>query len=120
MAVLGTLHGDQRQLSAQQIGAACKGSLAAYASPPFLTDVTIAAANTNAGLQTAVDAAAAAGTLHGTDRYFAPRINLAITLGLYSTELSDARILSLATGAELVGLTYADSAVVAGANFPPE
>jgi len=118
MAVLGTLHSDQRQLSAQQIGASCKGSLAAYASPPFLTDVSIAAANTNAGLQTAVDVAAAG--MHADQRFMADRINLGITLGLYSTELSDSRINALTTGAGLVGLTYADASKVAGAGFPPE
>lgn len=118
MAALQTLHSDQRQLSEQQIGGSCKGALAAYASPPFLTDVSIAAAQTNSGLQSAVDTAAA--TMHADQRPMADRINLGITLGLYSTELSDARILSLATGAELVGQTWADSSVVAGAAFPPE
>lgn len=119
MAALTTLHIDQIQLSRQQIGAACKGALAAYASPPFLTDSTITSADTNAGLQAAVTAAAGA-TMHADTRPMAARINLGITLGLYSTELSDARILSLTTGAGLVGQTWADSSVVAGANFPPE
>lgn len=118
MAQLATLHFDAQQLSEQQIGAACKGSLAAYASNPFLTNTLIAAADTNAGLQAAVSATAL--TLHADARPLAPRINLGITLGLYSGELSNARILGLTTGAELVGLTYADSAVVAGAGFPPE
>ena len=119
MANLGSLlHFDQQQLSEQQIGAVCKGSLAAFASNPFLTNSTIAAANTNSGLQSAVDTAAA--TLHADARPMADRINLGITLGLYSTELSDARILSLATGAALVELTFADSSVVAGAGYPPE
>ncbi len=118
MARLETLHADQRQLSAQQIGAACKGALAAYASNPFLTDVSIAAANTNAGLQTAVDTAALG--LHADCRAMAPRINLGLTLGLYSGELTDARINALTTGAGLVGLTWADSTIVSGANYPPE
>ena len=118
MARLETLHVDQRALSVQQIGAVCKGSLAAYASNPFLTNSTITSADTNAGLQTAVTAAAA--TLHADCRPMAARINLGITLGLYSTELSDARILGLTTGAGLVGLTWADSAVTTGANYPPE
>src|SRR5690349_19593658 len=118
MAVLAGLHADQIALSKQQIGAACKGSLAAYASVPFLTNTTIAAADTNAGLQTAVTTAAA--TRHADERPMAPRINLGITLGLYSGELSNARILSLTTGAGLVGLTYADPNVVPGANYPPE
>lgn len=118
MAVLGTLHFDQQQLSEQQIGAACKGSLAAYASNPFLTNTLITNADTNAGLQAAVDATAA--TLHVDARPLADRINLGITLGLYSTELSDARVLGLTTGAGLVGLTYSDSSVVSGAGYPPE
>lgn len=120
MSVLAGLHTDAQQLSKSEIGAVCKGSLAAYAAPPFLDNTSIAAANTNAGLQAAVTAAAAAGTLHASDRFFAPRINLGITLGLYSGELSDARILNLTTGAGLVGLTYADPNVVAGAGYPPE
>ena len=118
MAQLANLHADQIALSKQQIGAACKGSLAAYASNPFLTDVSIAAANTNAGLQAAVTAAAP--TLHAEARPMANRINRGLTLGLYSGEISDARVLSLTTGAGLVGITAADPNVVAGANYPPE
>jgi len=118
MAVLAGLHFDAQQLSAQKIGGVCKGSLAAYAAPAFLTDSTIASADTNAGLQTAVTNASA--TLHADQRFFAARINLGITLGLYSTELSDARINPLTTGAGLVGLTYADPLVVQGASYPPE
>lgn len=118
MARLETLHADQRYLSKQQIGAACKGACAAYAAPPFLTDATIAAANTNAGLQTAVNTAAA--TMHADQRFMADRINLGVTLGKYSTELSDSRINGLTTEEELVGLTWAPDTVVAGANYPPE
>lgn len=118
MAQLAGLHADQQALSRQQIGASCKGALAAYASNPFLTNTSIAAADTNAGLQLAV--LAAAPTLHADARPMAKRINLGITLGLYSGELSDARILNTATGAALVGLTYSPSAVITGANYPPE
>lgn len=118
MSQLAGLHSDAQQLSKAYIGGACKGALAAYASPPFLTDVLIAAANTNAGLQAAVTATAA--TRHADERPMAPRINRGITLGLYSGELTDARILSLTTGAELVGQTYANPLIVAGAAFPPE
>lgn len=50
----------------------------------------------------------------------ADRINLGLTLGLYSGELTDARINALTTGAGLVGLTYADPLVVSGAAYPPE
>jgi hypothetical protein len=117
MPLAGT-HIDAQQLSEQQIGSACKGSLAAYASNPFLTNTSITNADSNAGLQSAVTAAAQ--TLHADARPMAARINLGLTLGLYSGELSNARILGLTTGAGLVGLTYSDSAVVAGAGFPPE
>lgn len=118
MAVLAGVHADAQQLSKQQIGAACKGSLAAYASNPFLTNTTISNADTNAGLQAAV--LAAAPSLHADARPMARRINLGLTLGLYSGELSDARINGLTTGAGLVGLTYADPNTIPGANFPPE
>jgi hypothetical protein len=118
LSALLTLHADQIALSKQQIGGACKGSLAAYASNPFLTNTLITNANTNAGLQTAVDATAL--TLHADCRPMAARINLGITLGLYSTELSDARINSLTTGAGLVGLTWSDPLVVSGSGYPPE
>ena len=118
MAQLAGVHADAQQLSKQQIGASCKGSLAAYAAPPFLTNTTIAAADTNLGLRTAVTSAAA--TRHADERPMAPRINLGIVLGLYSGELSDARVLGLTTGAGLVGLTYSDPLVVSGAGYPPE
>lgn len=118
MSVVTGLHVDQIALSKQVIGAVCKGSLAAYAAPPFLDNTSIAAADTNAGLQTAV--ATAAATMHADQRPMAPRINLGITLGKYSGELSDARINGLTTGAGLVGLTYSDPLVVSGAGYPPE
>lgn len=118
MAQLAGLHADQIALSQQQIGAVCKGSLAAYASNPFLTNSTISSADTNAGLQSAVDAAAL--TLHADCRYMAPRIDLGLTLGLYSGELSNTRILSLTTGAGLVGLTASDPLVISGNGYPPE
>lgn len=118
MAALLTLHADQRALSEQQIGASCKGACAAYASPAFLTDTTIAAADTNAGLQLAV--LAAASTMHADQRPMAKRINLGLKLGLYSTELSNSRVLGLTTEETLVGLTWSDNAVITGANFPPE
>lgn len=118
MAVLGTLHFDQQQLSKQQIGGACKQAVAAYGYYPFLTNTTVAAADTNAGLQAAVTAAAS--VLHADNRFAAPRVNLGIQLGLYSTELSDARILGLTTTAGLVALTYADSVNIGGGSQPPE
>ena len=118
MAVLAGLHFDQQQLSKQQIGAACKQGIAAYGYYPMLTDTNVAAANTNAGLQAAVLASAAA--LHADNRFAAPRINLGIKLGLYSGELSDARILNLTTTAGLVGLTYANPNTIGGGSQPPE
>jgi hypothetical protein len=117
MAALLTLHADARYLSVHSIGAACKGSLSAFASVPLLTNTTISASTTNAALQAAVTAAAP--SLHATDRYFAPRVNVGIQLGLYSTELSDARVNGLTTGAGLVGQTWADPNVVQGASYPP-
>lgn len=118
MAVLAGLHFDAQQLSVQQIGGACKTAVAAYGYYPFLTDTTVAAANTNAGLQTAVTTAA--NLLHADNRFAAPRVNLGITLGLYSGELTDARILNLTTTAGLIGLTYADPLTVGGGSQPPE
>lgn len=118
MAVLAGLHFDQQQLSKQQIGAACKQAIAAYGYYPFLTNTNVAAADTNAGLQLAVRTAAS--TRHADERYAAPRINLGITLGLYSGELSNARILGLTTTAGLVGLTYANPNTIGGGAQPPE
>lgn len=118
MAQLAGLHADQQALSRQQIGAACKGACNAYASPAFLNDTMIAAADTNAGLQAAV--LAAASTMHADQRPMAKRINLGITLGLYSTELSNSRVLGLTTEEGLVGLTHANPNTITGANYPPE
>jgi hypothetical protein len=115
---LAGLHFDAQQLSRQQIGAACKQAVAAYGYYPFLTDGTVSSADTNSGLQSAVTAAAA--TRHADERYAAPRINLGITLGLYSTELSNARILGLTTTTGLIDLTYANSANIGGGSQPPE
>lgn len=118
MAVLGGLHFDQQQLSKQQIGASCKQAIAAYGYYPALTNTSTAAADTNAGLQAAVTTALS--TRHADERFAGPRINLGITLGLYSTELSDARILNLTTTTGLVDLTWADSAIIGGGSQPPE
>jgi len=118
MAQLAGLHFDQQQLSKQQIGAACKQAVAAYGYYPFLTDTSIGNSNTNAALQLAV--LAAASVRHADERYAAPRINLGITLGLYSGELSDARLASLTTTAGLIGLTYANPDTIGGGSQPPE
>lgn len=114
MAVLAGLHADQQQLSQQQIGGACLGASGNLGFYAYLTDATTAAANTNAGLQAAVDAS----VVHADESYAKDRVNLGITLGSDSGELSDARILSLTTTTGLVELTYADVSQSAG--FPPE
>ena len=103
MAVLAGLHADAQQLSQAIIGSACNQAAENLGFYNFLTDTTVAAANTNQGLQDAVTAA----VCHADESYAKARVNLAITLGLYSTELSDARILNLTTTTQLVQLTYA-------------
>ena len=115
---LAGLHADQIALSKQQIGAACKQAVAAYGYYPFLDNTSVAASNTNLALRTAVTTAAA--LLHADNRYAAPRVNLGIKLGLYSGELSDARLAALTTTAGLVGLTYADPNTIGGGSQPPE
>lgn len=114
MAVLAGLHIEQQQLSQQQIGAACLGASNNLGFYNFLTNSTVASANTNTGLQDAVTAA----VVHADESYAKSRVNLAIELGEYSTELSDARILALTTTTELVGLTYAS--VSQSPTFAPE
>jgi hypothetical protein len=118
MSVIAGLHADQIALSRQIVGASCKQGIAAYGYYPFLTNTNVAASNTNAALQLAVDTTAA--VRHADERYAAPRINLGITLGLYSGELSDARLASLTTATGLVGLTYANPNTIGGGSQPPE
>lgn len=118
MAQLAGLHTDARQLSKQQIGAACKQAVAAYGYYPFLDDTSVAASNTNLALRAAVTAAAS--VRHADERYAAPRINLGILLGLYSGELTDARLAGLTTTVGLIDLTYANSAIIGGGSQPPE
>jgi hypothetical protein len=114
MAVLAGLNADAQQLSRQQIGGACLGASGNLGFYAFLTNATVAAANTNQGLQDAVTAA----VCHADESYAKARVNLGIQLGSYSTELSDARVAPLTTTTELVGLTYAS--VSQSAAFPPE
>ena len=118
MAVLAGLYFDQQQLSLAQIGGACKTAIAAQGYYPFLTNTTVANSNTNAALQVAVTDAA--NLLHADNRFASPRVNLGITLGLYSGELSDARLAALTTTAGLCDLTYASSTLPAGGSQPPE
>ena len=96
MAALTTLHADEIALSQREGGTYRRaGSFA------FLTDATVAAANTNQGLQDAVtnsvvqaDAVPAKG-----------RVNRTLTYGLASGEVTDARVAPLTTVEGLVGLT---------------
>ena len=97
MAALATLHADEIALSYRE-----GGTLRRAGSFGFLTDTTVAAANTNQGLQDAVtnsvvqaDSVAAKG-----------RVNRTIVYGGYTGELSDARIAPLTTIEGLVGLTW--------------
>lgn len=99
---LNTLHADQYNLS-RSIGY----NINAAANYSFLTDASIAAGDTNAGLQTAVTAGAA--LAHADSQNAAPRINHAIQFGSYDTTLTDAAILSLTTVAGLRALTAADT-----------
>jgi len=115
---LAGLHFDAQQLSKSQIGAACKQGIAAYGYYPFLTNTNVAASNTNVALREAV--LTAASVRHVDERFAAPRINLGILLGLYSGELTDARLASLTTTTGLIDLTYANSATIGGGSQPPE
>jgi len=114
MAVLAGLHADQQYLSRQQIGGACLGASGNLGFYAYLTNTTVASADTNTGLQVAVTAS----VTHADESYAKARVNRGIQLGSYSTELSDARIAPLMTTTELVGLTYATTTQSAG--FPPE
>lgn len=69
----------------------------------LLTDTTIAAADTNAGLQAAVTAA----VVHADIVPSKARINQAIQVGLYDGSLTDAVVLGLTTVAGLVAATQA-------------
>ncbi len=97
MAALTTLHADEIALSYRE-----GGTLRRAGSFGFLTNTTVASANTNQGLQDAVtnsivqaDAVPAKG-----------RVNRTIVYGGATGELSDARILPLTTIEELVQLTW--------------
>lgn len=73
----------------------------------MLTDATVAAADTNAGLQAAVTAA----VVHAALVPMKTRINRAIQAGLTDATLTDALINPLTTVAGLVALTAAGSQV---------
>lgn len=96
------LYADQIQLN-MQIGE--NVSLAGVSG--LLTNTTVAAAHTNAGLQAAVTAAAASNLLHSDVGPIAPRVNRAIAAGLVDGTLSDANINTCSTIQAVVNLTYA-------------
>lgn len=92
------MHADQIRLS-KEIGS----NLRAAGDMGFLTDTTVAAADTNAGLIAAVDAS----VVHAALLPAKPRVDRAIVLGLYDGTLTDANILSLTTLEGAVDLTQA-------------
>lgn len=114
MAVLAGLHFDQQQLSVI-IGGGLESACNNLGYYNAVTNTIIADSNTNAALQTAVTTAFDA--QHADTRYVAPRTNLALTLGGYSGEFSDARLAACTTTSEAVGLTYAATSN-AGAQMP--
>jgi|ERR1051325_1917659 hypothetical protein len=91
-----TLHADQIEHS-KRIGA----NLRSAGEQGLLTNTTVAAADTNAGLQAAVDAA----SVHADANPAKDRIKRAIDYGKQSDELSDANILGLTTLAGAEALT---------------
>ena len=96
MAALTTLHADEIAFSFRE-----GGTYRRAGSFGFLTDATVAAADTNAGLQNAV-------TNSSVQAEFEPakwRVNRTLTYGLNSGEVSNARVLPLTTVEGLVGLT---------------
>lgn len=115
MAVLATLHADQRALSAQVIGSSCLGASGNLGFEACLTNTTVASADTNQGLQNAITNATG---LHADEQFGKSRANIGVQLGSYSGELSDARILPLTTTTDLVGLTYA--VIGQSVSYPPE
>jgi hypothetical protein len=97
---LNTLHADQQNHS-RSIGQ----SINSAANQNLLTNTTVAAADTNQGLQ---DAVTAAGRLaHADYQNAAPRINRALAAGNSDSTLVDANILALITTAGLLALTQA-------------
>lgn len=98
---LATLHADARPLS-KEIG----NNLQKAEDLSLLTNATVAAADTNAGLQTAVSAV----SVHADQKQISTSVNNAIAEGKESGELSDARILALTTTDGAIDLTNASSA----------
>ncbi len=96
MAALATLHADQVALS-QRLG----GTYRKAGDYAFLTNTTVAAADTYAGLLSAVSAA----SVHADFVPAKHRVNRALTLGNYSSEVTDARVNALTTVEGLVGIS---------------
>ena len=97
---LNSLHADQQNHS-RRVGQ----SVNSAANQNLLTNTTVAAADTNQGLQDAVTAAGR--SVHADFQNVAPRINRAIGAGNADSTLVDANILSLTTTAGLLALTQA-------------
>lgn len=91
-------HADQLPLS-RQVGFNCREA----GEAALLTDTTVAAADTVAGLKAAVNAAA----VHAEIIPMKSRINLAIDRGADVQEITDALVAPLTTVAGLVNLTQA-------------
>lgn len=92
------LHADQLRLS-RMIGFNCREA----GESTLLTDASVAAADTVAGLKTAVDNA----NVHADQVPFKPRVKGAIQYGAESAEITDALVLGLTTVTGLVNLTDA-------------
>jgi hypothetical protein len=94
------LHADQLPLS-REIGFNCREAGEAL----FLTDDTVAAADTVQGLYNAIDAAA----VHAEYNAYRSRLKAAIARGADSQEITDALVAPLTTVAGLVNLTQASN-----------
>lgn len=101
MAALATLHADEIALSYRE-----GGTYRRAGSFGFLTDTTVAAADTNQGLQDAVTNS----SVQADSVPAKARVNRTLTYGLASGEVTDARVLGLTTVEELVGLTWLTNA----------
>ncbi len=97
MAALATLHADSIALSYRE-----GGTFRRAGSFGFLTDTTVAAADTNQGLQDAVTNS----VVHADELPAKSRVNRTLVLGLATGEVTDARVLALTTIEGLVGLTW--------------
>jgi len=99
------LHADQIPLS-REAGAALRLGV----EIGVITDAIVAAANTVAGLRSAISGAA----VHADQKQILQRIDDAIDYLVDSSELTDAGILSLTTTEQLVDLTQAADSARAG------